>query len=161
MANIITVFRVLCSLGLLFVPTFSAEFYTMYVMAGMSDMLDGFVARKTKTTSQFGAKLDSMADVVFVAVCLIKILPCLQIPLWLWIWIAVIAGIKAINLLSGLLLRKKIILLHTRANKITGLLLFASPLLIDRIPFPFLAVPLCITATFAAVQEGHYIRKSL
>ena len=138
---------------------FSAGFYVLYITAGLSDMLDGFVARKTKTASEAGAKLDSAADLMFAAVCLIKILPRLQIRLWLWLWIAVIAIIKLTNIISGMVLHKKIIMLHTVANKITGLLLFAMPLFVSRIALVYLAVPVCAAATFAAVHEGHYIRK--
>lgn len=161
MANTITVFRILCSIALLFVSGFSVEFNVLYIAAGISDILDGFVARKTNTTSEFGAKLDSAADVVFAVVCLIKILPCLQIPLWLWIWIAMIACIKAFNFASGIILHKKIMMLHTVANKLTGLLLFLTPLFMRWIAFGYLAVPLCVIATFAAIQEGYCIRKSI
>lgn len=52
MADIITVFPMVCSVVLLPVPTFSAGFYVLYITAGISDMLDGFVARKTKTASE-------------------------------------------------------------------------------------------------------------
>lgn len=38
-------------------------------------MMDGAVARKTGSVSKFGSKLDSVADFVFIVVCLIKILP--------------------------------------------------------------------------------------
>ena len=64
-------------------------------------MVDGAVARKTGTVSAFGAKLDTAADFVFVAVCLWKLLPSLAVPLWLWIWIVLIALIKMINTISG------------------------------------------------------------
>lgn len=143
---------------MLFVPTFSAWFYGMYIAAGISDMLDGFVARRTKTTSEFGAKLDSIADVIFVAICLIKVLPCIQISIWLWVWIIVIATIKVFNIMSGVIWQKKLVMPHTPANKLTGLLLFLMPLFMQWILLEYLAVPICAIATFAAVQEGHYIR---
>lgn len=159
MANFITIIRIICSIVLLFVPNFSICFYTIYITAGISDMLDGFVARKTKTISELGAKLDSIADVIFVVVCLIKILPCLQIQCWLWIWILAISSIKLANIISGIILQKKIIMPHTVANKIIGFNLFMMPLFMRWIDFVYLAIPLCVMATFAAVQEGYYIRK--
>lgn len=91
MANIITCIRVLCSIGMLFVPVFSPTFYILYLIAGVSDMIDGMVARKRGTASAFGAKLDTVADLVMVTVCLIKLIPVSDLPLWLIIWIAVIA----------------------------------------------------------------------
>ena len=47
MANIITGLRIACSIALLFCPAFSPAFYTLYIIAGVSDMIDGTVARKT------------------------------------------------------------------------------------------------------------------
>ena len=72
MANIITGIRILLSVALLFCPAFSPTFYVMYIAAGFSDMIDGAVARRTGTVSEFGSRLDTIADIVFVAVCLIK-----------------------------------------------------------------------------------------
>ena len=87
MANTITFFRMAASIVLLFCPVFSPVFYVFYIAAGLSDMLDGFMARKTDTASELGARLDTIADFVFVAVCLIKLLPVLSIPAWLYGWI--------------------------------------------------------------------------
>ena len=91
MANAITIFRMAASIVLLLCPVFSPAFYAFYIMAGVSDMLDGFVARKTNSSSRFGARLDTIADFVFVVVCLIKLLPILSIPAWLYVWIGIIA----------------------------------------------------------------------
>ena len=79
MANAITIFRMAASIVLLFCPAFSPVFYVFYIMAGLSDMLDGFAARKTNTASRFGARLDTIADYMFVIVCLIKLLPVILI----------------------------------------------------------------------------------
>ena len=90
MANAITGLRILVSMGLLFSPVFSPIFYGLYLVAGLSDMADGIIARKTNSVSEFGSRFDSIADFVFVAVCLIKILPVMDIPIWLYVWTAVI-----------------------------------------------------------------------
>ena len=87
MANTITLFRIATGIVLLLCQVFSPAFYVFYIAAGLSDMLDGFVARKTDTVSKLGARLDTIADFVFVAVCLIKLLPILHIPAWLNAWI--------------------------------------------------------------------------
>ncbi|MBQ1314269.1 MAG: CDP-alcohol phosphatidyltransferase family protein, partial [Clostridia bacterium] len=52
MANTITFFRIAASIVLLFCPVFSPAFYVFYIAAGLSDMLDGFMARKTDTASE-------------------------------------------------------------------------------------------------------------
>ena len=81
MANVITGIRILVSAAFLLCPVFSPIFYAMYLIAGLSDMADGIVARKTNSVSEFGSRFDSIADFVFVAVCLIKILPVMDIPI--------------------------------------------------------------------------------
>ena len=158
MANAITIFRMAASIVLLFCPVFSPAFYACYLMAGVSDMLDGFVARKTNTASRFGAKLDTIADYMFVAICLIKLLPVLSIPAWLYGWIGIIALIKVVNIISGFAVQKKFVAVHSVMNKATGALLFLLTLTIPVLPLKYSAIVVCALATVAAIQEGHLIR---
>ena len=158
MANIITGFRVLISIALLFCPVFSPVFYVLYLIAGLSDMIDGTIARRMNTVSEFGARFDTAADFVFVVVCLIKFLPVISIPAWLYVWIVLIALIKIINIISGYVVQKKLVAVHSVMNKMTGVLLFILPLTFPIVPLKYLAIPVCAVATIAAVQEGHYIR---
>ena len=157
-ANIITGFRILCSIALLFCSPFSPPFYALYLVAGLTDMIDGLIARKTNTVSAFGARLDTTADFALVAVCLWKLLPKLAVPSWLWLWIWGIALIKAVNIVSGLILQKRFVVLHTAMNKVTGVLLFILPLTLRIIDLRTSGGFVCALATFAAVQEGHHIR---
>ncbi len=157
-ANLITGTRILCSMVLLFCSPFSTLFYALYLVAGLTDMIDGPVARKTGTVGELGAKLDTAADFVFVAACLIKLLPMIPFPLWLWLWIGGIALIKAINLLSGYIVQKRFVTMHTAMNKTTGILLFVLPLTVPVVALKYGAPLVCTAATFAAIQEGHYIR---
>ena len=157
-ANRITVFRILCSIALLLCPVFSTVFYTLYVIAGVSDMVDGWVARRTQTASELGSKLDTIADVVFVIACLVKLLPVLDIPVWLYVWIGIIALIKGINIISGYIVQKRFVSVHSTMNKVTGLLLFVLPLTVTFLDLKYSAAVVCIIATFAAVQEGHFMR---
>ena len=156
-ANIITGSRIVFSIALLFFPPLSSAFYVLYAAAGLTDMIDGPVARKTNTVSVLGAKLDTIADFVFVAVCLIKLMPVLDIPVWLWVWIAVIALIKIINILSGVVMYKKLTAVHSVMNKVTGALLFALPFTISFVDLKYCAIVVCSVATFAAIQEGYFI----
>ena len=158
MANIITIIRILCSIAFLFCPAFSVAFYSLYITAGLSDMIDGWIARKTNTVSEFGAKLDTIADFIFVVVCLVKLLPILGIPNWLYVWIGIIALIKVINIVSGYVVQKQFVAVHSMMNKVTGILLFILPLTISFIDLKYSAAVVCIIATFAAIQEGHFIR---
>ena len=121
-------------------------------------MVDGTVARKTNAVSEFGARLDSVADIIFVAVSLVKLLPVIHLQWWLCIWIAAIAVIKVSNHVWGGMNKKKIILLHTIANKITGLVLFLLPLTLPFIDLQYSAPIVCFMASFAAIQEEYCIR---
>ena len=123
-------------------------------------MIDGPVARKTGTANELGAKLDTAADIVFVTACLIKLLPMLFVPSWLYLWIGGIALIKAVNLLSGFILQKRFVAIHTVMNKVTGILLFVLPLTLPVLELKSSAPLICTVATFAAIQEGHLIRRN-
>ena len=158
LANDITIIRILCSIALLFFPAFSTAVYVLYITAGASDMVDGWVARMTHTASELGAKLDTSADIVFVVVCLVILLPVLNIPVWLWVWISIIALIKIINIVSGYIVQKRFVSVHSTVNKVTGLLLFVFPLTLSFLDLKYSAAVVCIFATFAAIQEGHFIR---
>ena len=157
-ANLITLCRILLSFVLFFLLPMSVPFIVVYLLCGISDMVDGLVARKTNTVSEFGSKLDTVADFIMVVVCMIKLFPIPAIDSWLYVWIAVIAFIKAINIASGFVVQKKFVGLHTLMNKITGVLIFALPLTLKLFDLKYSAVPVCAVATFAAIQEGHYIR---
>ena len=156
-ANTVTGCRILGSILLLFFPAFSAEFYIIYIICGFSDMIDGTIARKTNSTCEFGAKIDTSADLVFVTVSLIKILPTINIPQWLWIWGIVIAIIKIANIILGYVSEKQFVSLHTIMNKITGLLLFLLPLTLHFVELKYSSTVVCSIATFSAIQEGFYI----
>ena len=158
MANLITVCRIIFSVLILPVRVFSPAFFGLYLSAGLTDMIDGAVARKTGTESRFGAKLDTVADIVFVAVCLIKLLPIMHLSVFLWVWIGFIAAIKMINIVSGYVVSKEFVSMHTVMNKVTGLLLFILPLSLAYIDVDYTGALVCAVGTFAAIQEGHLIR---
>ncbi len=155
--NILTVCRIFGSILLLFFPAFSLEFYITYLLCGVSDMIDGTIARKTNSTSKFGSQLDTIADLIFVVVSLFKLLPAIHIPQWLWIWGGVIAVIKISNIIWGYFSKKQFISFHTIMNKVSGLLLFLFPLTIPFLELNYIAIAVCSIATLSAIQEGVYI----
>ena len=159
MANIITGCRILCSILLLFVPAFSSTFYILYLVAGFTDMIDGPIARKTNTANEFGSRLDTIADIVFVAACMIKLLPVLTIPTWLCVWIGVIAFIKVFNIISGYIVQKKLVAKHTIMNKVTGAVLFILPLTLSVVDLKYSGGFICTIAILAAIQEGLYTKR--
>ena len=155
-ANIITGSRIVLSIPLLFIPLTSAWFYVLYLLCGLSDMIDGPVARRTKSASEFGARFDTVSDFVFMTVALIKFVPHLHIPVWLWIWIGVIAMIKLGNVVLEFVCTKKLISPHTVLNKVTGLLLFLLPMTISFVDLTYTLPIVCTVATIAAIHEVYY-----
>ena len=158
-ANIITISRILSCIYLLFWPAFSVCFYSMYIFCGITDMADGMIARKTKSVSELGAKLDTVADTVFAAVCFAKILPFMQFSTWLWAWISMIALIKIGNIIRGWIVNKKLVSIHSILNKVTGFVLFLYPLSFGFIAPVYSSAIVCFIATLSALDEGYHIRR--
>ena len=159
MANIITGIRIVLSVALLVFPALSPAFFVLYAAGGLSDMIDGAVARRTGTVSKFGSRLDTIADIVFAAVCLIKLLPALDAPVWLYIWVAVIAFIKFSSIIAGFIRQKQLVSVHSVLNKATGLLLFVFPLTLTFMDLMCSAAVVCMAATAAASQEGFTVHE--
>ena len=157
-ANIITLSRIVCSIWLLLLPVCSMRFYIVYIFCGLTDMVDGTIARCTHSATDLGSKLDSVADLIFVVVAFIKLLPAITLPYWIWVWIAIIALIKVANIAFGWIIEKKLEIKHTLMNKITGFLLFILPLTLSIIELKYGTIAVCIVATISAIQESKYIK---
>lgn len=76
--NILTLARI-ALIPLLFVTYFSGLDHAMplaaciFILAGLTDWLDGYLARKLNQTSKFGAFLDPVADKLTVCIALVMI----------------------------------------------------------------------------------------
>ena len=121
-------------------------------------MFDGTIVRKTGTVSEFGSKFDSIADIMFVTVCLIKLITVLKIEIWLYIWIVLFTVIKAVNIMYGMKKYKRIVFVHSILNKIIGFLTFVLTLTFGFVEFRYKATVVCTIATIATIQEGYFIR---
>lgn len=159
--NAITTVRILCSAAILFCNALTPTFFALYVAAGVSDIADGWVARRTNTASEFGSKFDTAADMAFVVVCLIKLVPAVNIPVWLIVWTGAIACIKIFNIVSVYAEKRQFASVHSAMNKVAGALLFALPLTLTVISIKYSASIVCTIATFAAIDESRRIRKKL
>ena len=155
LANMITGLRIIGSLTLLSFDVPSLPFYITYLLCGFSDMIDGAIARKTNAVSSFGSKLDTVADIVFMVVCAVKLLPMIYLPIWVWMWIAVIALIKVTNIVWGFVRKKQLVDYHAVLNKITGSLLFLLPFTLQFIEPMYSFAVVCMIATIAAIKEGY------
>ena len=156
--DLLSMSRIVLCLPLLIVDAMTIPFWVIYLIAGLTDILDGFLARRWGVESKFGARLDSLADFVFVLVVGYKLFPWLRLPATLWMMIGLIALVKVINAISSFMVKHRIEFLHTKANKLTGFLLFIGMMAIGQSYFVSVAWAIACIALFAAIQEGHYIR---
>lgn len=154
-ADCLTSFRIVGSIVLLFLHPGSAAFFVIYTAAGLTDALDGPIARKTGTASAAGARLDSIADLLFYTVTLLRNFPVLWAVLPGRIWYAV-AGVLLLRLFTYLLAAMKYHLfasLHTYLNKLTGGMVFLIPyLLFSPYAIPF-CWAVCVIAAAASPEE--------
>ena len=157
--NLLSASRIALCLPLLMVDAMTVPFWVLYVVAGVTDMLDGFLARRWGVESRFGARLDSVADFVFVLAVGYKLFPWLKLPAALWMMIGLIALVKIVNAVSSYVVNHKVAFLHTKANKLTGFLLFVGVMAIGQSFFIPVAWTIACGALFAAVQESYFIRK--
>ena len=156
--NLLSMSRIVLCLPLLMVDAMTTPFWVLYLIAGLTDILDGFLARRWGVESKFGARLDSMADFVFVIAVGYKLFPYLKLPTALWMMIGLIALVKTVNAISSYVVNHRIEFLHTKANKLTGFLLFIGMMTIGQSYFIPVAWGVACIALFAALQEGHFIR---
>ncbi|WP_341442363.1 CDP-alcohol phosphatidyltransferase family protein [Oxobacter pfennigii] len=153
MPNAISVMRIVCSVILLFLKPMSSLFFILYILCGISDFLDGYIARKTNQTSKFGAVIDSTADLIFYAVLLMIFIPIIKMPLWVLIWIGAITIIRIGSLIIGFIRYQAIAFLHTYANKASGFALFCFPFLYNFLGLIITAGILCSMASISALEE--------
>lgn len=153
--NLITCLRLIGTVGLLFTRPLSESFFVVYIFTGLTDVLDGFLARLTKTTSEFGAKLDSIADLLFYGVMLIKLMPILRERLTVGVWIAIgaVLIVRTVAYAAALIRYHRFASLHTYLNKLTGASVFLYPFaLLLPIAVPAACI-VCGIAIAASVEE--------
>lgn len=132
LANIFTLLRIIGSLLLLFLKVdyrFPSLFIFLYLLCGLTDSLDGFIARKFEITSEFGAKFDTVSDLIFYAVIMFKfdlfgslrerhLIPFLFVGVFIRFLCYVFVAMRDKELESR----------HTVFNKLTGFMVFLFPL---------------------------------
>lgn len=153
--NILTSLRIAGSLLLIFSKPLASAFYIIYTLSGLTDVLDGFIARRFNASSELGKKLDSAADLLFYAVMLIKLFPTLfaVLPRSIWIAVGVIIILRLISYGTAAVKHRKFASLHTLPNKLTGVVMFAVPYFVGTRIFTALCITVCAVSFVAAVHE--------
>ncbi|WP_298841855.1 CDP-alcohol phosphatidyltransferase family protein [Clostridium sp.] len=151
--NYISFSRIFFSLVLILVIPLSLAFFVIYIICGLSDIMDGFIARKTLTISTLGAKLDSIADMIMIGVLLFILYPIINPSTKIINWVISIAILRLTSMAIALKKYKTFASLHTYGNKITGIVLFIFPLMLPYIHTTILLYILCAVASISAIEE--------
>ena len=154
-ADTITSVRIAASLLLLFLPLRSARFIAVYTFTGLTDILDGWLARKTGTASDFGARLDSVADLLFYGIVLFRLIPVLWklLPVEIWYAVATVILVRLAAYITAAVKYHRFTSLHTWLNKLTGAALFLLPYVLVVSTGIVYSWAICILAFAAALEE--------
>ncbi|MBQ5671559.1 MAG: CDP-alcohol phosphatidyltransferase family protein, partial [Oscillospiraceae bacterium] len=160
--NCITALRMVGTLFLLVIEPLTALFFVVYSLTGVTDVLDGYIARKTGCVTEFGSKLDSVADLLFYGVMLLRIFPVMwvRLPGEIWFAVGLIIAIRAASYFLAASKTGELASLHTYMNKLSGFAVFCIPYVI----LESYAVPVCsavcmITALASAEELLIHIRE--
>jgi len=162
--NLITMLRIAGTVCLLFQKTLSVNFFIIYIFAGVTDVLDGWLARKLNVTSTFGARLDSAADLMFYSIMVIKIFPdllrVLPVPLWIFSWSTVF--LRVVTYMYVAIRHKRFASIHTYMNKLTGGMMFLLPCMLLTSYMVIYSWISCTVAFLASVEEMiiHIMKKT-
>lgn len=154
-ADTVTSVRIAASLLLLFLTPKSRGFFAVYTLTGLTDVLDGWLARRTGTASGFGARLDSVADLLFYSVVLIRFLPVLRqaLPGEIWYAVAVVLLVRLAAYAVAAIKYHHFASLHTRLNKLTGAAIFLLPYVLAVSTGVGYSWAVCILAFVASLEE--------
>ena len=153
--NICTMLRIVGTVGLLLIRPLTLPFYLLYTFCGITDVLDGTIARATNSTSEFGARLDSISDLIFYAVMIVKFFPILLevLPVWMWYCIGAVLVIRACSYVTAAVRYHRFASLHTILNKATGFCVFCLPyMLVQDFALRYCEIT-CVIAGLASTEE--------
>ena len=151
--NALSIFRLFMIIPLVLFEPFSFPFMIVYVLACASDMLDGPIARKFDVTSQLGATLDGIADTLLVIVVLVRVIPVIEIPIWIIVWIVFAVVMKLGAIVIGYIRHKQIISLHTYFGKAFIFLLCLFPVFYLFLPAITILIPILSFAMIVFAEE--------
>lgn len=153
--NIITLTRIPLSISLLFSCHNHPVFIILYLLCGFSDILDGYMARKMNVQSTLGTKLDSIADIFMYGVIITVLIIWERWGLISFIPVlTIICLTRCINIITGYLKFRQLVMIHTLANKISGVLVFLIPILYVMTGNIKTIWPIAIFALLTSLEEA-------
>uniref|UniRef100_A0A7C3Z226 CDP-diacylglycerol--glycerol-3-phosphate 3-phosphatidyltransferase n=1 Tax=Desulfobacca acetoxidans TaxID=60893 RepID=A0A7C3Z226_9BACT len=111
--NLLTVGRILAIPVVMVLLSFSSPWASFlgalaFSIAGATDFLDGFLARRQRTITPFGKFMDPLADKLLVSAALIMLIPLGRVPAWMVVVIVgrelMVTGLRALAAAEGIIL---------------------------------------------------------
>ena len=152
-ANYISIARIFLSITILFIRPLSMLFLLVYILCGITDVLDGYIARKTHTESSLGSKIDSIADLIMTIVLMLVLFPFFHLNHKIIVWVVIIGVTKVISIIIVFIKYRTFEIIHTYGNKIVGFVLFMYPISLYFIQSNILVYIICTIASLAAFEE--------
>lgn len=154
--NVLTLLRIVGALCLIFLKPVLGAFLFVYLFCGITDILDGVIARATDSTSALGKILDSIADLFFYGVMLIKLFPKMYeiLPKWIWLFVIGIILLRVASYTIAFVKTGKFSAVHNVMNKVSGFFVFLVPafILFEEI-FVYYAISVCAVTCVAGINE--------
>lgn len=152
--NSLSILRIVLSLLIPFVAQNKTLLFVIMLLCGLTDVLDGFIARRFNCQSQLGARLDSIGDFVFFLVLVLYFL--------VWridlikeniVFLSAVIAVRLSSLIACRVKNRKAYTLHTIANKITGVVVFTGILISFIIEKRVIIEIILTVALVSAVEE--------
>lgn len=152
--NALSVSRIFAAVALMFAVPLTMAFWILYAWCGLSDIVDGPIARRQGSASNFGATLDAVGDVTLVIALIVAFFP------------AIIAMGKqgAIALLLALCCRVTVLTmlarergpegLHSNPARALGIFLFVCPIAVAIWGFAPVFLIACTVTVVVSACEG-------
>ncbi len=152
LANIVSSSRVIGAVILFCMNSISTPFLIVYILCGLTDLIDGPIARKTNSSSELGATLDTIGDVLtYLALTKILVKEKL-VPWWILVWIISAGVLFGICAFVSNHRFKKFYLPHTWLGKIFGGSVFVLPVAMQFMPGEIWMSVICSIATIHAFE---------
>ena len=123
----LSVIRIFLSLALIPVEPLSDIFLVILATAFLTDVLDGYLARRWKVESKLGSRLDSLGDFMMMVILIVILLINIEFEDWMILLIVVVVIIRSSGFIIGTIRFKQPAFVHTLMNKLTTLFIVLSP----------------------------------
>lgn len=153
LANVLSCIRIIMATFLLLVRPVGMRYIIAYLICGMTDVADGFVARSTGTVSKIGSRLDSIADIIMFGVVFKILVTIIEFNELLVYWIVAIITLRLLSICIIYIKYRTFAIIHTYGNKLSGLLLFFLPIVLMYYNIIIFVYIVCIVSTLAAIEE--------